>query len=116
MSGPYVSMARGRDPYTLYCINVHCLDISNVPTEFKVPSCVKPQNNTYKNTATALEIRTNVHGQAHEHTACKNAYNDKGKRPSAFCGSLYFLSPTKGRLAWVCAATVLDMRSASTII
>ena len=43
MSDPYVSTARGRDPYTLYCYHIHCLDISNVPTEFNVPACVKSQ-------------------------------------------------------------------------
>ena len=86
MSGPYVSKARSGDPYTLYCYKVHCLDISNVPTEFNVPACVKSQNNTQK-TAPMLEIRTNVHGQAHEHTVCKNAYNDNDQIPAAFCES-----------------------------
>ena len=76
MSDPYVSKARGWDPYTLYCYNVHCLDISNVSTEFNVPACVKSQNNTHKNTAPMLESRINVHGQTQEHTACK----DKAKR------------------------------------
>ena len=75
MSDPYVSKARGRDPYTLYCYNVHCLDIY-VPTEFNVPACVKSQNNTHKSTATTTESRINVLGQTHEHTVCKNAYNN----------------------------------------
>ena len=48
MSDPYVSKARGRDQYTLYCYNVRCLDISNVPTEFNVMACVKLKNNTQK--------------------------------------------------------------------
>ena len=38
MSDPYVSKAKGRDPYTLYCYNEHFLDISNVPTEFNIPT------------------------------------------------------------------------------
>ena len=33
MSDPYVSKDRDRDPYTLYCFNVDCLDISNAPTD-----------------------------------------------------------------------------------
>ena len=78
MSNPYVPKARGRDPYTLYCYNVHCLDISNVPTEFNVTACVKSQNNTQKSTAPTIESRINVHGQTPEHTVCKNAYNNKG--------------------------------------
>ena len=76
MSDPYVSKARGRDPYTLYCYNLHCLDISNVPTDFNVPACVKSQNNTQKSTAPTIESRINVHGQTHENTICKNAYNN----------------------------------------
>ena len=56
MSDPYVSKARGRDPYTLYCYNVHCLDISNAPTEFNVPACVKSQKNTHKSTAPTIEV------------------------------------------------------------
>ena len=67
---------KGRDPYTLYCYNVHCLDISYVPTEFNVPACVKSQNNTQKSTAPTIESRINVHGQTREHTVCKNAYNN----------------------------------------
>ena len=73
MFNPYVSKARGRDPYTLYCYNVHCPDIY-VPTEFNVPACVKSQNNTQKSTAPTIESRINVHGQTPEHTVCKNAY------------------------------------------
>ena len=78
MSDPYVSKARGRDPYTLYCYNIHVhyLDISNVPTEFNVPACVKSLNNTQKSTAPTIESRINIHGQTHEHTVCKNAYNN----------------------------------------
>ena len=76
MSDPYVSKARGRDSYTLYCYNVHCLDISNVPTEFNVTACVKSQNNTQKSKAPTIESRINVYGQTHEHTVCKNAYNN----------------------------------------
>ena len=56
MSYPYVSKARGRDPYTLYCYNIHCLDISNEPTEFNVPTRVS-QNNTQKSTAPTIESR-----------------------------------------------------------
>ena len=74
MSVPYVSKARGRDPYTLYCYNRHCLDISNVPTEFNFPACVKLQNNTQKKYSS--DDRLNVHGQTYEHTVCKNAYNN----------------------------------------
>ena len=76
MSDLYSSNARGRDPYTLYCYNVHCLDISNVSTEYNVPASVKSQNNTQKSTAPTIESRINVHGQTHEHTVCKNAYNN----------------------------------------
>ena len=76
MSDPYVSKVRGRDPYTLYCYHIHCLDISNVPTEFNVPACVKSQNYTQKSTAPTRESRINVRGQTHEHTVCKNAYNN----------------------------------------
>ena len=76
MSDPYVSKARGRDPYTLYYNNVHCLDISNVPTGFNVPARVKWQNNTQKSIALMIESRINVHGQTHEHTVCKNTYNN----------------------------------------
>ena len=75
MYDPYVSKARGRDPYTLYCYNIHCLDISHVPTEFYVPACVKSQNNTQKSTA-PTKSRINVHEQTHEHVVCKNAYNN----------------------------------------
>ena len=60
MSDPYVSKARGRDPYTLYCYNVHLpRHPSNVPTEFNVPACVKSQNNTQKSTAPTIESRIN---------------------------------------------------------
>ena len=72
MSDPYVSKTRGRDPYTLYCYNLHCIDISNVPTDFNVPACVKSQNST----APTIESRIYVHGQTHELTVCKNAYNN----------------------------------------
>ena len=72
----HVSKARGRDPYTLYCYNIHCLDISNEPTEFNVPTRVS-QNNTQKSTAPTIESRKNIHGQTHEHTVCKNAYNNQ---------------------------------------
>ena len=49
---------------------------ANVPTEFNVPACVKSQNNTQKSTAPKRESRINVSGQTHEHTVCKNAYNN----------------------------------------
>ena len=60
----------------LYRLLAACLDISNVPTEFNVPACVKSQSNTQKSTAPTIESKINVHGQTHEHTVCKNAYTN----------------------------------------
>ena len=62
--------------YVLYRLLAACLDISNVPTEFNVPACVKSQSNTQKSTAPTIESKINVHGQTHEHTVCKNAYTN----------------------------------------
>ena len=108
---------KGWDPYILYCYNVHCLGISNVPTEFNVPACVKSQNNTQKSTAPTIESRINVHEQTHEHKVCKNVFNNNylirlEDRQLLVKANTCLL--TNDRQKWVRAATVLDMRSTST--
>ena len=108
---------KGRETYSLYCYNVHCLDISNVPTEFNVPACVKLQNNTQKSTAPTIESRINVHGQTPQHTVCKNAYNNNyliRLEDRQLFVKAYTCLLTNNRQELVHAATVLEMRSAST--
>ena len=57
------------------------------PVQKSAPGLLCKFAKQHSKTDPALEIRINVHGQAHEHKVCKNAYFNKAKIPPDFCGS-----------------------------
>ena len=60
---------------------------------YSLVACVKSQKKSQLGRCLS-ELRTNVHGQAHELAVCKNTYNGRAKRPLAFLEKLIFVRNT----------------------